>query len=158
MLRAILVRSRYLVALAVVGALFAALVLFVFGLVEAFVATVDAARHGGFDAKTAKRLALAFIEIVDLFLLATVMQIIAIGLYELFIDDSLPVPEWLAIRTLDDLKNKLTAVIVVVLGVLFLGQIVAWDGERDVFGFGAAIALVIGALTAFLAISRKPKA
>jgi uncharacterized membrane protein YqhA len=158
MLRAILVRSRYLVALAVVGALFAALVLFVFGLVEAFVATVDAVRHGGFDAKTAKRLALAFIEIVDLFLLATVMQIIAIGLYELFIDDSLPVPEWLAIRTLDDLKNKLTAVIVVVLGVLFLGQIVAWDGERDVFGFGAAIALVIGALTAFLAISRKPKA
>jgi hypothetical protein len=34
--------------------------------------------------------------------------------------------------------------------VLFLGQVVAWNGERDLLGFGAAIALVIAALTWFL--------
>lgn len=40
-------------------------------------------------------------------------------------------PDWLEIHTLDDLKDKLIGVIVVVLAVLFLGQIVAWDGQRD---------------------------
>jgi hypothetical protein len=41
------------------------------------------------------------------------------------------------------------------LGVLFLEQVVAWDGGRDLLGFGAAIALVVAALTYFL--SQKPR-
>jgi uncharacterized membrane protein YqhA len=53
------------------------------------------------------------------------------------------------------LKNKLTAVVIVVMGVLFLGQVVTWDGERNLLNFGAAIALVIAALTYFL--SQKSK-
>jgi hypothetical protein len=41
-------------------------------------------------------------------------------------------------------------VIVVALAVLFLGQVVAWDGSRDLMGYGVAVALVIAALTYFL--------
>jgi hypothetical protein len=32
------------------------------------------------------------------------------------------------------------------LGVVFLGQVVTWDGRRELQGFGIATALVIGAL------------
>jgi len=69
-------------------------------------------------------------------------------------------PDWLTIKTLDDLKDKLVAVVIVVLGVLFLGQVVSWDGERDLLGFGASIALVVAALTYFLtakSYDKKPK-
>jgi uncharacterized membrane protein YqhA len=87
--------------------------------------------------------------------LATVLYIIALGLYALFVDDRLPLPAWLEIHDLDDLKEKLISVVIVVLGVLFLEQVVAWDGGRDLLGFGAAIALVVAALTYFL--SQKPR-
>jgi len=92
---------------------------------------------------------------VDGFLLATVFYIIALGLYELFIDDGLRVRDWLVIRSLDDLKYKLTGVLVVVLGVLFLGHVVAWDGEQNLLGLGVSVAAVIAALTYYL--SQKTK-
>lgn len=82
---------------------------------------------------------------------------IALGLYELFIDNTLKLPEWLQIRTFDDLKNKLVGVVLVVLAVLFLGHVVAWDGSRDLLGFGLAIAAVIAALTFFLMAAKGGK-
>ncbi len=75
----------------------------------------------------------------------------AIGLYELFVDPQLPTLPWLAIKDIDDLKARVLGVVIVVLGVLFLGQVISWDGERDLLGFGVAVALVIAALTYFLA-------
>ena len=44
--------------------------------------------------------------------------------------------------------------VIVVLGVFFLGQSLSWDGTRDLLPLGAAIALVIAALTFFLAVTR----
>ena len=87
------------------------------------------------------------------------MYIIALGLYELFVDDQLPLPQWLEIHDLDDLKNKLTGVVILVMAVLFLGQVVTWDGERDLLRYGGGIALMIAALTYFLSQrSKKTKA
>jgi uncharacterized membrane protein YqhA len=82
--------------------------------------------------------------------LSTVFYVIAVGLYELFIQDNLPLPKWLEFHTLDDLKDKLVGVIVVALAALFLGQTVSWDGKTDLLGYGVAVALVIAALTYFL--------
>ncbi|HEX8237599.1 MAG TPA: YqhA family protein [Abditibacteriaceae bacterium] len=147
--------SRYLVLLAVIGAFVAATTLLIYGVVEAFQMVAQTLMKGTISSKGAKALALAFIEVVDLLLLGTVFYIIALGLYELFIDDRVPVPHWLQIHDLDDLKSKLISVVIVVLGVLFLGQVVTWNGERDLLGFGAAIALVIGALTYFLSSKTK---
>ncbi len=142
--------SRYMIILAVIGAFLAATTLLIFGLIETIVLIQNTISTGEVSRKVAKALALEFIEIIDLFLLGTVFYIVAIGLYELFISSDIKVPPWLAIKTLDDLKNKLIAVVIVVLGVLFLGQVVSWDGERDLLGYGAAIALVIAALSYFL--------
>ena len=44
-----------------------------------------------------------------------------------------------------------------VLAVLFLGQVVAWDGSRDLLGFGVATALMIAALTYFLSLKISAK-
>ena len=142
--------SRFMVILAVIGALLAATTLIVFGLLETVQLISQTIQNGEVSRKIAKSLALEFIEIIDLFLLGTVFYIVAIGLYELFISTDVKLPEWLTINNLDDLKNKLIAVVVVVLGVLFLGQVVAWDGETDLLGYGVAVALVIAALTYFL--------
>ena len=150
--------SRFMIILAVLGSVVASFTVLIYGLaelVQLVIATVQAAEV---SRSGAKALALELIEIIDLFLLGTVFLIIGVGLYELFIDQNVRLPEWLEIRTLDDLKNKLIGVVIVVLGVLFLGQVVSWDGERDLLGYGAAIALVIGALTYFLGLkTSKPK-
>jgi uncharacterized membrane protein YqhA len=157
MLRAILGKSRYLVLAAVLGSLAASLALFVYGLAESVVVVLDVVSRADVSSKGAKLLALAFIEIVDLFLLGTVLLMIALGLYELFINADVELPEWLQVRTFDDLKNKLVGVVIVVLAVLFLGLVVSWDGERDLLRVGAAIALVIAALTYFLSKAKSGK-
>lgn len=149
--------SRFLIFLAVIGSLLAATTLLVYGLLEAIQLIAETVLKGEVSRKGAKALALEFIEIIDLFLLGTVFYIVAIGLYELFIDANLKLPDWLTIKTLDDLKNKLVAVVIVVLGVLFLGQVVSWNEQTDLLRLGGSIALVIAALTYFLSAKGGPK-
>jgi uncharacterized membrane protein YqhA len=141
--------SRYLIVIPALGSFIAATALMLYGALE-IVQLISETIAIGVSTKGAKALALAFIEVVDLFLLGTVLYIIALGLYELFVDDQLPLPPWLVIHDLDDLKNKLTGVVILVMGVLFLGQVVTWDGERDLLRYGGGIALMIAALTYFL--------
>ena len=152
--RRILSASRYLIVIAVACIFITATALLCYGAAETYAQIANL--FGGGSAKGAKGLILAAIELVDLFLLATVLYVIAVGLYELFIDDSLPLPAWLEIHNLDDLKDKLIGVVVVVMGVLFLGQLISWDGQRDLLSPGAGIALVIAALTYFVS-QKKPK-
>jgi len=141
---------RYIIIVAVLATLIAATALILFGTVETYVVIRDVFSKGEFTSKVAKTLLLSFIEITDIFLLATVLYIVALGLYELFIDHQVPVPNWLEIRTLDDLKDKLIGVIIVVIGVGFLGQFTTWNGETNLLISGGGAALVIAALTFFL--------
>jgi uncharacterized membrane protein YqhA len=141
---------RYIIIVAVLATLIAATALILFGTVETYVVIRDVFSKGEFTSKVAKALLLSFIEITDIFLLATVLYIVALGLYELFIDHQVPVPGWLEIRTLDDLKDKLIGVVIVVIGVGFLGQFTTWNGETNLLISGGGAALVIAALTFFL--------
>lgn len=150
MLRKLLPAVRFFVLIAVIGGMLASVTLLVYGIFQAVQLILGVLGTGVVSSKGAKGLALGFIEVVDLFLLGTVFYIIALGLYELFIDAEVAVPEWLVITNLDDLKNKLVSVVIVILAVLFLGQIVVWDGERNLLPYGGAIALVIASLTYFL--------
>ena len=148
-MKSLISSSRYLILIPVLGSFLSAILLLVYGMVE-IVQIIRAALSAEVTVKAAKTLALDLIVIVDVFLLGTVLYITALGLYELFIDDSLPLPDWLEIHTLDDLKDKLTGVVILVLAVSFLGQVVTWDGQRDLLPYGAGIALMIAALTYFL--------
>jgi len=151
----LLSKSRYLIFAAVLCTLVAATALLAYGVLETVAIVRSILDPSISGPKGGKDLILASIELTDLFLLATVLYVIAVGLFELFVDDRLDLPAWLEIHDLNDLKEKLIGVIVVVLGVVFLGQVVTWNGERDLLGYGGGIALVIAALTWF--VSQKPK-
>jgi len=100
--------------------------------------------------KSTKSIAISFIHILDLFLIAPVFYIIAVGLYSLFIDADINVPKWLKVSDLDDLKNKLLKVIVLVLSVEFLGEVSIRAQEAPLLQLGVAIGAVIFALSWFI--------
>ncbi|RNC71353.1 MAG: YqhA family protein [Desulfuromonadales bacterium] len=147
--------SRFIVLLAVAGSFAAAVTLLVYGSILTFATVGETLAAWSVSSKGLKALVLTFIEAIDVFLLGVVFYIIALALYELFIDDTIPLPEWLVIHNLDDLKYKLVGVLIVVMGVLFLGQAMRWDGQPDLLGFGVSTALVIAALTWFLSLKGK---
>jgi uncharacterized membrane protein YqhA len=141
--------SRYLIGIAVAGTFVAATTLLIYGAADTCW-LVSQLVLGGDTRPNAKQLVLSCIEITDIFLLATVLYVIAIGLYELFIDDRVPLPAWLVITDIDDLKHKLISVVIAVLGVTFLGKVMSWHGEQNLQSLGIATGAVIAALTYFL--------
>lgn len=86
-----------------------------------------------------------FISIMDIHLLSVVLYIFAVGLYELFVD-KLNVPEWLKIESIDNLKAKLSSVIVLILAITFTKKLVEWKNALETLMFGIAVAVVIAVL------------
>jgi len=86
----------------------------------------------------------------DYALLATVLYVLALGLYSLFVDDRIPMPTWLRIHDLGQLKELLAGVVVVAIAVIFLGWALTWDGKSDILALGAGSAAVIAGLALFL--------
>ena len=149
MIRKFIAYTRFLMLIPALGALIASLAVLIFGGSETLRAVVGMV-DGTMLAKGVKAVLLKYIEIIDLFLIGTVFYITALGLYELFIDDQVPTPAWLHINHLDDLKAKLLSVVVVILVVVFAGQVINWDTGLDILGLGAGIGAVILAVTYFL--------
>ena len=138
--------TRFVVGIPVLGLFAGAVTLTVMAAITT-VKVIGKALTGGLVKQEA---VLDFIELADIFLLATVLYIMALGLYELFIDDSIPLPEWLSIHSLDDLKSKLVGVIAVVLAVSFLGSVIKGMEPRLLMYQGAGIAAVVAAMGYFL--------
>jgi uncharacterized membrane protein YqhA len=133
--------ARYLFSLAVVSTLLAAALVMLYGTLQIVGFVVE--------------LRLTVIEVVDLFLIGTVLFVIAVGLYQLFFTSMMPLPRWLLVQDVGDLERKLIGLVITVLSVVFLGQIVTWNGQRDLLGFGVGIGAVIAALTFFLRHERR---
>jgi uncharacterized membrane protein YqhA len=157
-LRNVFGASRFIIGLAVIGAFVGSAILLLIATITLFsiawneIVNFDPDNLGGAHID---QLAVELIEITDIILLGTVLYIVALGLYQLFIDRNLPLPHWLKVNDLTDLKRDLIGVVVVLLGVSFLGEVVNWEGERDVLPLGAAVALVIAALGFILWLTPK---
>jgi uncharacterized membrane protein YqhA len=150
--------SRFFILIPVIGSFIAAVVLTIFGALavgNVTLLTWNQIRHGEFTAHAVEHTAVEFIQLIDIFLLGTVLYIVALGLYELFIDPSLPLPPWLKITDLDELKEKLIGVVVVLLGVGFLGEVVSWQNDPAILALGVAVATVIAALSLVFALMPK---
>jgi uncharacterized membrane protein YqhA len=93
---------------------------------------------------------------IDAILLGTVLLVIGYGLYELFIDPDLPVPAWLRVNDLDDLKSKLIGVVVAIIAVVFVGVFVDSNRASEVIAYGVGAGAIVVALAAFSWASRKP--
>lgn len=113
-------QSRFIVVLAIVFGLISAIGLFVVGSIDMFNLLFNAARG---ELET-KYLIAGIIGCVDIYLIGVVMLIFSFGIYELFIsqiDEGRMNAEVniLEIKDLDDLKNRIVKVIIMVLVVTF---------------------------------------
>lgn len=143
--RRIVSSARYLVLLGVIGLGLISAVAFLWGLAETVVLIVSLAKS--LPSEEADKTALVgLLRELDIFLIAAVLVITALSLYELFIGD-LDVPDGLIVRDLDTLKARVIGIVVVVLGTTFLEHLVQWVDPQATLLFGLAIAAVAAALT-----------
>lgn len=147
--------SRYFAGFAVLGAFLAAVTLFVYGTLVVIQQIWTAITEHAISGDGAKHLQVVFIEMTDVFLLGTVLFIVAFGRYQLFIQPELPVPPWLKIQQLDQLTARLVEVVGVLLSVTFLAFAVEGTAGANFLEFGASVAIVIGALSLLLMVSRR---
>jgi uncharacterized membrane protein YqhA len=151
-LRNVFAASRFIIGLAVLASFVGSAILLVIATITLFriawneIVNFNPDNLVGERNSHIDRLAVDLIEITDVILLGTVLYIVALGLYQLFIDQNLVLPRWLKVNNLTDLKRDLIGVVVVLLGVSFLGEVVKGEGRNDLLPLGAGIALVIAAL------------
>ena len=108
-------------------------------------------RTGGTDV----HVLVSFIGILDIFLIGAALFIFAASLYELFIGQ-LAVPGWLVIKNIDQLKTKMTAILILAMGITFLEHLVDWQDAQGTELFAIGIALVSFVLV-ILYRSNKPE-
>lgn len=144
--------TRYVMTLAVLAVFVGATVLLVVGIVE----MAEAVWHGLFGTQSSVTesvsLRVAVIEAVDVILVATVLYVIAFGLYQLFVDPALraSLPPWLQIASIGSLEVRLTGMVITVLSIIALTQALEPSGAGNRSGLGFEIAAVIAALSLFL--------
>lgn len=145
-------KSRYLTVIAVLGMLIGAIAALFLGIIKTYkmLETI-------FTKPQETELALyTLFEMLDFFLVATALIVIAVSLYELFIGN-LEVPDWMLVKDLTELKAKFTFVIIPVMAVKFVQKILSSENTIETLYYGVAIAIVAFALTAFNFISIKEK-
>ena len=145
--------TRFAIVLAVLGIFIGSLTLLISSTMEMILAIWDVLT--GASNTGAGSLRVILIEVVDSVLVAIVLYVIAIGLYQLFINPQVVLPAWLQTRNLNDLDHRLAGMSITVLGVIFVTVALESHGTKDILGFGLAIAAVIAAISFFLYQSGK---
>jgi uncharacterized membrane protein YqhA len=152
-MRRLIELSRFVVAVPAVGSILGSFLLMGIGtwdIIRSFLKIID-------TEIPLKESVVAVLTAIDTLLLATVLLVIGYGLYELFVDSSVRLPPWLAIRSLDDLKAKLIGVVVAIIAVVFLGVLVDSTDANDVMLIGVGAGAVVIGLAAFTYATRKEK-
>ncbi len=155
-MRTILSLSRYVAVLGVISSLLLSMMLFILATIQAGLTISEIMTVILSDEKSAKSFAISGIILADMFLIAAGLYIVATGLYELFIGD-LDLPSGLVVKSLDDLKDRIISIVVVVLIVTFLAEATSWDGTTNLLPYGIGVSAVILAMAAFSFMIKKSK-
>jgi uncharacterized membrane protein YqhA len=148
--------TRFVVLFAVIASLSTALVMFFMATVDAWILVTHIFEYTssdlGVEARSVLRASTVthVVEIIDGYLLATVLLIFSLGLYELFISRIEPAEQSdaassvLVIHSLDDLKSRLAKVILMILIVRYFEHAVSMKFETplDLLLLAAGIALI----------------
>ena len=155
-------RSRYIVFLAVFFSVTASISLFVFGSYEIVVAIINENPFTAIHEHGHADLLVQFIGAVDLYLIGIVLLIFGFGIYELFISEINVARNnnykisILEIKTLDELKNKIIKVIIMVLIVTFFERVLNMKYDTPIHMLFFAISILILATGVFM-INKHPK-
>ena len=150
-MRKILGLTRYAVIVPAIASIIGALLLMAQGSISIMIVIVDAVLNEAYLKDTIVDVLTA----VDAILLGTVLLVIGYGLYELFVDTRLEVPQWLQVRDLDDLKSKLIGVVVAIISVVFVGVFVDANRAADVVSYGLGAGALVAGLALFALATRK---
>jgi len=155
MVETILWNSRFVVIIAVIASLLAAFAMFYMASVDTYFMLSHLGDYASSelvgDARSDFRIATVahVVEIIDGYLLATVLLIFSLGLYELFISkidqaEASETQSVLAINSLDDLKTRLGRVILMILIVNFFEHAISmtFHGPLDLLALAGGIALI----------------
>ncbi len=157
-MKKIIMVCRHLIVVPVVGSILLAVGASIMGFGRIIASAINLYQYGDFSVKSSKMMGTSIIEIIDLFLIATVAYITGVGLWMLFIADKEDeLPFRLKIKTLKDLEHKIIGVLVVVLAVSFLGQVSEAEDFTQILYYGAGTALVIGSLALFMRFTESSK-
>jgi uncharacterized membrane protein YqhA len=144
-MRKILGLTRYAVLVPAVASIIGALLLMAQGSIAMIFVVIDAISQ----ATSLKESIVEVLTAIDAILLGTVLLVIGYGLYELFIDTEIQVPQWLQVNDLDDLKSKLIGVVV------FVGVFVDSNRADDVVSYGLGAGALVLALAVFAYATKK---
>jgi uncharacterized membrane protein YqhA len=143
MLKKLLERGGLVVIIPVITLFISAIL---FGLYGAYLAIQDVVKFFAYpEYREVTTLAPLFFSVIDMFLLAMVLYIFALGLYELFVG-KLNVPAWLSIESVDELKAKLASVMILFVAIAYMKVLVDWQNPVDTLLFGAATGILIAVL------------
>jgi uncharacterized membrane protein YqhA len=142
--------SRYMVGLGVIALLASSLAAFGWSVAKAVGVITVIVQSYGQD----KHIAIALVEVVDGGLIASVLLVVAVSLYEIFIAD-LNVPRGMVAHNLYELKGKLSMMIVLVMALKFLEHLEEWSNATDTLLYGLAISAVSAALIALSYLGSK---
>jgi uncharacterized membrane protein YqhA len=145
--------TRYVVFVPAIASIIGALLLMAQGSLAMVMAVIDTISNG----YGLKETIVEVLTAVDAILLGTVLLVIGYGLYELFIDADLEVPQWLRVYDLDDLKSKLIGVVVAIIAVVFVGVFVDSSRASDVISYGVGAGALVVGLAIFAFATRKEK-
>lgn len=143
MLKRLLERGRLVVLIPCVTLLVSGVLLGLYGTYLAVEAVVRAVAEP--EARDVTVFVPKFFGVIDVYLLAVVVYIFAVGLYELFIGE-LDVPAWLSIETMDELKAKLASVVILFVAIAFVKVLVDWRNPHETLQFGIATGILMTAL------------
>jgi uncharacterized membrane protein YqhA len=145
--------TRYVVFVPAIASIIGALLLMAQGSLAMVMAVIDTISNG----YGLKETIVEVLTAVDAILLGTVLLVIGYGLYELFIDADLEVPQWLRVYDLDDLKSKLIGVVVAIIAVVFVGVFVDSNRASDVISYGVSAGALVVGLAIFAFATKKEK-
>lgn len=106
----------------------------------------DSIHQGSWLPKVAKEAAIGFLSMIDLLLIAIGLQVIAVGIYRIFLNSDLAVPSGLRVSSFSELKATVVKMVGIVLSILFLESAFKLGPGEPILYFGLAIAAVIAAL------------
>jgi uncharacterized membrane protein YqhA len=150
-MRKILGLTRYAVIVPAIASIIGALLLMAQGSIEMVTVVIQSVTTHEYIKDTV----VGVLTAVDAILLGTVLLVIGYGLYELFVDPELTVPDWLQVHDLDDLKSKLIGVVVAIIAVVFVGVFVDANRADEVLSYGIGAGALVAGLAVFALATRK---
>lgn len=143
--------SKYFSLIAVVTLLLVFVLALLWGVSKGVAAGAEIVTSRG----QSSSVSLLLIKVIDAFLIAIVLYLLAASIYRLFIDD-VALPARMVARNLPELKSKLSGIIVLVMAVHFVEDLFEeTQNPMDILWRGLATSAVAGALIAFSHLGAK---